>query len=150
MESDKEIISRLKFIGMLQPDQKICTRDLTIQSQGVIDRIFRTINADNRANTLAFVQNTISRSFEIIQEYSSKTEDSLKQFLCISLIKDLRNSKIGISNLKATYKTDVKFSCDIDVLMESIDAKLIECKPVFDRLVIRFEQHNEDSQMDEY
>jgi hypothetical protein len=44
--------------------------------------------------------------------------------MCANLISDLRNSKNGLNNLKETYNLDVKFVCDLDTLLQTIDAKL--------------------------
>jgi hypothetical protein len=44
--------------------------------------------------------------------------------MCCNLIVDLKNSKNGLNNLKETYTLDVKFVCDLDTLLQTIDAKL--------------------------
>ena len=46
--------------------------------------------------------------------------------MCNNLIKDLKASKQGLANLKETYCSDVKYNCDLDVLMQSIDTKLFD------------------------
>ena len=46
--------------------------------------------------------------------------------MCANLINDLKNSKNGLSNLKETYSMDIKFTCDLDTLLQTIDAKLSE------------------------
>ena len=38
----------------------------------------------------------------------------------------MKSSKNGLQNLKETYSDDIKFLCDIDVLVQIIDAKLSE------------------------
>ena len=55
MESDKEVISRLKFIGKIQKGEKINVKYMFVQPKGIATRISRTIiNQDNRNNTLNF------------------------------------------------------------------------------------------------
>ena len=44
--------------------------------------------------------------------------------MCKHLIRDLQNTKSGLNNLKETYISDVKFCCDMDTLLQLIDAKL--------------------------
>ena len=46
--------------------------------------------------------------------------------MCLNLVNDLKNSKNGIINLKETYNNDIKFTCDLDTLLEIIEAKLSE------------------------
>jgi hypothetical protein len=49
----------------------------------------------------------------------------------MNLIEDLKHSKSGITNLKETYIQDIKFCCDIDTLLQIIEAKLIETNILF-------------------
>jgi hypothetical protein len=126
MESDKEIISRLKFIGKIQKGEKINVKYMYVQPEGILTRISRSlIHQDNRQNTLNFVRSTISKTFDIIASYSSSNKESQLQ-LCTHIITDLKQSKNGLINLKDTYLDDIKFTCDIDTLLQDIDAKLVE------------------------
>jgi hypothetical protein len=45
--------------------------------------------------------------------------------ICLNIVKDIQNAKAGINNIKETYMVDVKFTCDLDTLMEFIDARLL-------------------------
>ena len=123
--NNKETISRLKFIGRIQIGDKVNLKDMYIQPDGLFTQIYRTINQDNRSKTLIFVQDTINKTFEILRCYdnSSKSSDKL---MCLNLVNDLKNSKNGIINLKETYNNDIKFTCDLDTLLEIIEAKLSE------------------------
>jgi hypothetical protein len=97
-----------------------------IQPDGIFTRISRSlINHDNRNNTLNFVRNTITRSFDIIASYSLSNKE-LHRTIRLHIIKDLEQSKIGLLNLKDTYLSDIKFTCDIDTLLQEIDAKLLD------------------------
>ena len=126
MEPDKEVISRLKFICKLQKGEKINVKYMFVQPEGIATRLSRTlINQDNRNNTLNFLRSTITRTFEIISAYSSSNKESHRH-ICLHVIKDLQESKTGLINLKDTYISDIKFTCDIDTLLQEIDAKLTE------------------------
>lgn len=126
MESDKEVISRLKFIGKVQKGEKINVKYMYVQPEGIVTRISRTlINQDNRQNTLNFVRKTINRTFEIITLYLMSEKESQK-LICTNIIDDLKQSTVGLTNLKDTYLNDIKFTCDIDTLLQEINAKLIE------------------------
>jgi hypothetical protein len=126
METDIVIISRLKFIGKVQKGDKINVKYMFIQPDGIFTRISRSlINHDNRNNTLNFVRNTITRSFDIIVSYTLSNKE-LHRNIRLHIIKDLEQSKIGLLNLKDTYLSDIKFTCDIDTLLQEIDAKLLD------------------------
>ena len=125
MVSNKETISRLKFIGKIQKGEKINVRNLQVQPDSFLTSLSRTFfNVDNRLNTLHFVQETINRSFEILNTYECSTDDSEK-IMYTHLIHDLNNAKIGLINLKETYAYDRKVCCDLQVLLEIIDAKML-------------------------
>ena len=101
-----------------------------VQPEGIATRISRTlINQDNRNNTLNFVRSTITRTFEIITSYSSSNKESHRH-ISLHIIKDLQQCKTGLLNLKDTYLSDIKFTCDIDTLLQEIDAKLSEIEPI--------------------
>jgi len=124
MESNSEVISRLKLIGMLQKGEKIDTKRIFVQPDTYMTSICRTVfNQDNRANCLTFVQNTVTRSFELLSLY--ERSDSMEdQSMFGNIVKDLIQAKVGLRHLSSTYTTDVKFRCDIDTLIQVIDARL--------------------------
>ncbi len=125
MDSNKEIVSRLKFIGRIQKGEKINTRHMYVQQDGFTTIISRTfINQDNRANCLNFIQDTISKAFDLLALYERSDRNS-DMMICLNIVKDIQASKIGINNIKETYMLDVKFTCDLDTLLEFIDAKLV-------------------------
>ena len=125
MESNKEVISKLKFIGKLQKGEKINIRMLYVQQDGVITQFIRTFLQDNRSKTLSFIQDTINKSFDLITYYDKSTRLS-ERIMSNNLIDDLKRSKNGLVNLKDTYCDDVIFCCDLETLLQLIDAKLIE------------------------
>ena len=51
--------------------------------------------------------------------------------MCVNLIDDLKKSTSGLKNIKETYFNDIKFCCDIDTMLQMIDAKLVETKSLF-------------------
>jgi hypothetical protein len=125
MESHKEVISRLKFICKLQKGEKINVKFMYVQQEGMQTQFARMFFQDNRNKTLSFVLDTINKAFELIL-YFERSDKISERIMCGNLIDDLKKSKIGLANLKETYNTDVKFCCDIDTLIQMIDAKLTE------------------------
>jgi len=125
MNANREIISKLKFIGKIQIGEKIDLKNMHLQSDGLYTQITRTINQENRYKTLVFIQDTISKAFEIIKCYENSIK-SADKIMCSNIVSDLKFSRNGLNNLKETYAYDIKFCCDIDVLLEMINAKLSE------------------------
>jgi len=121
----REVLSRLKFISKIQTGEKINLRYMYIQNDGLITQFFRTLFPDNRIKTFAFVTETVNKSFEILKFYGTSSKLS-EQIMCRNLIYDLKESKNGLVNLKETYNLDLKFGCDIQTLLQMIDAKLLE------------------------
>jgi hypothetical protein len=124
MDSKQEIISKVKFIGKVKKGEKINTRHMYVQPDGFRTTLSRTfIYQDNRGNALSFCQETIGRAFELLYvfERSDSTSDKI---LFKHLLQDLHQATIGLRNLKVTYLTDTKFCCDMDALLEQVDARL--------------------------
>ena len=126
MDNNKETLSRLKFIGKIQKSEKINTKYLGIQQEGLITKLLRTLYyQDNRANTLIFLQSTIQRAMEILKLYEKSDQESDRMHIP-HIVHDLYCSKSGLENVKETYSTDVKLVCDIEFLIQYIDSTL--CK----------------------
>ena len=128
METQSEIISRLKFIGNIQEGEKINVKNLYIQPDGIITKLSRTLySQDSRNNTLTFVTNTIKESFNILNMYM-KTNHQSKTLLCYNIYNDLKNVSIGLENLKKTYVEDLMFCCRITGLIQEIQIVLSDIK----------------------
>jgi hypothetical protein len=125
---DNEIISRLKFIGKIQKDEKINVKYLYVQPDNILTRISRTIVApDNRNNTCNFITSTIKRSFDILNLHLNNNRPFDKVY-CYNLITDLRKAEEGLQNLIKTYKEDKMFACKIETIIEEIRARLEDIK----------------------
>ena len=141
MDGNQEIISRLKFIGKLKKGEKINTRHMYVQPDGITTSLSRTFAyQDNRGNALNFCQETISRSFELLITYE-RSVSSTEKVLFSKLVEDLQQSTVGLRNLKFTYITDTKFCCDMDTLLENVLAKL-------DKYTITESKDNEEADTD--
>lgn len=141
MDGNQEIISRLKFIGKLKKGEKINTRHMYVQPDGITTSLSRTFAyQDNRGNALNFCQETISRSFELLITYE-RSDSSTEKVLFSKLVEDLQQSTVGLRNLKFTYITDTKFCCDMDTLLENVLAKL-------DKYTITESKDNEEADTD--
>lgn len=127
MDDTSEIISRLKFISKIQKGEKINTRSTnpTIQQEGLVTTISRTVFIDSRENTLSFLNSTIKRSFELLSLYA-RGETLFDRTLTANLHEDLHSCLTGLDNIKTTYSADIMFCCKIDTLIQDIEARLSE------------------------
>lgn len=138
MENQEEIISKLKFIGYIQEDEKVDVRNMNLQPNNLLTKIYRTfLYPNDREGTYDFIKRTVERAIEIIEFYQDKD-----QLLCKIIINDLMKARQGINNLKYSYKDDKKFCCNLDVRIERIDSKLIYWKNLYPFL---FQNENEPS-----
>lgn len=125
MDTYQETISRLKFIGKLKKGEKVNTKQMYVQQEGLATTLSRTFWAqDNRINTINFIHETIKFSFELLNNYD-RSESTPNKELAKHIVSDLRQVNQGLDNLKQTYILDNKFCCDIDTLIEDIKAKLV-------------------------
>jgi len=149
-ERNKEILTHLKFISTFQPGEKINVASLHIESNTIITPIKRMFMGESRDTTLQFINNTIDRSFEIIQSLSY-SESISEKILCTSIITDLIKCVTGLKNIQKTYKEDKLFGCTIDTMIDTIQAKCTELKlrkpdlfPKEEEKKVETSQHNKE------
>lgn len=123
LNGNEEVKSRLKFIGKIPTNVKISTEPLSLQQESMTAKLLRTWNCDSRSKTQSFLSETLSRSFEILDSLLQKSPESK---YVQDLLRDLEASIQGISNLRVTYNTDLKFVCNLDVLIETVQNKIQE------------------------
>jgi hypothetical protein len=128
-DNSHEIISKLKFLGKIKKGEKINTRYMYVQPNGISTTFSRTfLYQDNRGNALNFVQETIYRAFELLISYDRLNTNDPKYLIGQHIVNDLDKATIGLQNLKFTYVSDTKFCCDMDTLLQLIVAKLQKYK----------------------
>lgn len=131
MDSAQDIMSRLKFIGRIKVGEKMNTRGIFVQPDHIITSFSRTFwNKDNRKNTYEYLSDTKNQTYALLEQLSKTTSNpSMTKITMENILKDLREAKIGINNLRKTYDDDVKFICDIDTLLQDIDSYLKQYTP---------------------
>lgn len=125
-DSRRQVLTRLKFIGRLQPHDKIDSRTLRVESNSIITPFKRLfVTGDSRETTLNFFSSTIDRSFEIIAGHINSKNVSERIF-CANVIQDLIASVKGLRATQGTYEDDNYTVCEIDVLIQTVQAKIWE------------------------
>lgn len=123
MEGKRQIATRLKFIASIAPNEKIDSLNLRIESPSIFTPIKRFLYGDSRNSTLSFFSSTIERTFEVIDAHIHSKNMSDRLF-CANIISDLMASVNGLKAFQKTYEDDKLISCEISVLIESIEAKI--------------------------
>lgn len=135
-ENQQNTITKLKFLGKVNKGEKINVREMTLQSEGYVTAISRSVwNVDNRNNTVSFIQNTIQAAFNLVQLLSKNSGISDHE-LAKTIVRDISLAKIGINNLKTTYSEDTFFCCSVDTYVETMNAKLLDIKSKLPNLFI--------------
>ena len=121
----KDIIKKLKFIGKIDPGDRINVNTVSTSSNSLFSSLYRIVFKESRAKTYQFLSDVIDRSFELIILYQSSKKMSDK-ITCSHIIEDLHHAITGLKNIQHTYMDDRNFYCDIDTLIGSIYARLAE------------------------
>jgi hypothetical protein len=136
IETRRQILTRLKFIGNIAPHEKIDSRSLKIETNNLFTPLKRLLfTRDSRETSLYFFASTIDRSFEIIAAHINSNNIS-EQIFCNNIIQDLIHSIKGLKSTQITYAEDKLVVCELDVLIESISGKLFEIKNLFPELFV--------------
>jgi len=98
-EKNLETISNLKFIGTIQPGERIDSKTLQVEHPGIFTSIKRFLTGESRTALYEFVTITIHRIFEIINA-KCNSESISDKYMCKNMINDLINSIIGLKNIQ--------------------------------------------------
>lgn len=126
-EYNRDIITRLKFIGTFMAGEKIDVKNLRIETNSILTPLKRLIQGEGRDQTYSFLNTTIERSFDIVKSYSNSERIS-ERLMCKNILEDMIKAIKGLQNIQKTYKEDKLFYCNIETIIENIHFKLSEIK----------------------
>jgi hypothetical protein len=147
-DSTGETLTRLKFIGLIEPGEKVDIRNLRIESNTLFTPLKRLFYGEGREMTYSFTQQTIERSFAILYTLAS-TDKLSDQMLCSNILTDMHSAINGLNNMKQTYDDDKMFRCNIDILIQTIQAKMLEVKMKYPSIWNIFEETHQNLQQKE-
>ena len=110
-----EVILNLKLISKIKQNEKMVVINKILRvDQRPFQTIFRWYTADNRLDTLHFIEFVVNSAFHCLDSSDDNVykDDVIK--------KELLNILAGLDNLKATYKLDTFIVSKIDILNEKI------------------------------
>lgn len=126
-ESTQEVLSRLKFIGTLQAGERVDVHNQCIENNTILTGIKRMFYGEGRDATYAFFTNTIERAFAILYSLVA-TEKLGDRMVCSHILQDMMKAMNGIKNMQITYQSDKKFMCNLETLVQAVQAKMYEVR----------------------
>jgi len=127
IEGKRQVVTRLKFIASITPNEKIDSQNLRIESSNILTPLKRFFYGDSRQQSMNFFTSTIDRTIEIIDAHIH-TKSMSEKIFCANIINDLVLAITGLRAFQKTYESDKLISCEIDVIIETIEAKLYSIK----------------------
>lgn len=110
-----EVILNLKLISKIKQNEKMVVINKILRvDQRPFQTIFRWYTADNRLDTLHFIELVVNSAFCCLDT----SDDTVYKDEVIK--KELLNILTGLDNLRATYKLDTFIVSKIDILNEKI------------------------------
>lgn len=106
-----ELIINLKVLSKLDKNNKLTTKEkfLNLQSSYLLpEAISRWWNGDNRDESLKFLDNLATKSIKFLNENDD-------------LLQNIKESLVGLENLKDTYSKCTQTNARLDVIIEKIN-----------------------------
>ena len=111
-----ELIINLKVLSKLDKNNKLTTKEkfLNLQSSYMLpEALSRWWNGDNRDESLKFLDNLATKSIKFLNENDD-------------LLQNIKESLIGLENLKDTYSKCTQTNARLDVIIEKINKGIQE------------------------
>lgn len=107
-----ELRQDLSIISKIREGETFCTIDKTVINHGTLHSLWKRTFRESRYKTCDFLSNIIKNGINYCSDKKYRWEE----------IKDLTfHCKDGLTNLKSTYKGDIKTSNNIDTIIKLIE-----------------------------
>jgi len=136
-----ENILNLKIISKIKENDKLLANKslLEIDSPHLFQSVNRWYNKENRNITIEKLNNILEGTFKITKillekEKSDKEEISLEDNnsqIFQTLILEMKNSLVGLENLKKTYSEDILVSSQLDLLISKLSSRIEKMSKLF-------------------
>nr|QDY51976.1 hypothetical protein 2_48 [Mimiviridae sp. ChoanoV1] len=140
-ETQKKIdqnILNLKILSKIKENDKLLTNNelLEIDSPHIFQSINRWYNNENRNITIEKLNSILEDTFLITENLlnENKEEKNLEETntqIFQNLILEMKNSLVGLENLKKTYSTDILISSQIDLLIGKLSTRIEKMTKLF-------------------
>lgn len=130
MSSDSKTINAvnidLRMLATLRAYQKIDTKNNIIYNDSVMTTIRRTfntligINGSSRNDLLIYIENTLSRAFEMARKYIHSPNE-VDRSICANMIINVNETLSSLeTNVLSTYSTDTHFTVKLTSLISNM------------------------------
>ena len=137
-----ENILNLKIISKIKPNDKLLANNnlLEIDSPHILQSVNRWYNNESRSITIEKLKIILEGTFKITKillenEKQNKDDDkSLEENnsqIFQTLILEMRNSLVGLENLKKTYSEDILISSQLDLLINKLNTRIDKMSKFF-------------------
>jgi len=136
-----ENILNLKIISKIKENDKLLANKslLEIDSPHLFQSVNRWYNKENRNITIEKLNNILEGTFKITKillekEKGNKEEKSLEDNnsqIFQTLILEMKNSLVGLENLKKTYSEDILVSSQLDLLISKLSSRIEKMSKLF-------------------
>ena len=137
-----ENILNLKIISKIKANDKLLANNnlLEIDSPHILQSVNRWYNNEGRAITIEKLNSILEGTFKITkillenekknQEEDKSLEENNSQIFQ-TLILEMKNSLVGLENLKKTYSEDILISSQLDLLINKLNTRIDKMSKFF-------------------
>lgn len=137
-----ENILNLKIISKIKENDKLLTNNnlLSIDSPHLFQSVNRWYNNESRNITIDKLNDILDGTFAITkilldqEKKSNISKDSLEEDnsqIFQTFILEMKNSLVGLENLKKTYSEDILISSQLDLLINKLNTKIEKMSKMF-------------------
>lgn len=137
-----ENILNLKIISKIKENDKLLTNKnlLAIDSPHIFQSINRWYNNESREITIEKLNEILEGTFKITkillederkQNKISRTLEENNSQIFQNFILEMKNSLVGLGNLKKTYSNDILISSQLDLLISKLNTKIEKMSKIF-------------------
>ena len=134
-------ILNLKIISKIKENDKLLANKelLEIDSPNLFQSVNRWYNNENRNITIDKLNEILEGTFKITDNLlkntqKNKNKNSLEENssqIFQNLILEMRNSLVGLENLKKTYSNDILISSQLDLLNNKLNSRIEKMGKLF-------------------
>ena len=136
-----ENILNLKIISKIKENDKLLANKslLEIDSPHLFQSVNRWYNKENRNITIEKLNNILEGTFKITKILVEKEKDDKEEIslednnsqIFQTLILEMKNSLVGLENLKKTYSEDILVSSQLDLLISKLSSRIEKMSKLF-------------------
>ena len=127
MNQVDRLLINLKIIASLEPYQKLNTKSghqLVIEEAWSSTSFYRWMREDTRHNTVKRIGEILEEANNVLNIGTSTNHEYVPDEYRSRVMGQLKETRVGMINLRTTYESDPTIAAHFDVLLERIDTML--------------------------